>query len=446
MVDWVLPWVTFILRTRTGQATDGVFYVTMRATLQHLGHRYWAFVKLVWRQYNDDDCREIAASLTFISLFAIVPIMTVAFAILSAVPALSERGDDIRAWVFDYFIPTASKQIGEYLAGFAEQASNLTGIGIVMLVITSVMLLRTIEVTMNRIWNVTSPRTLITSLLIYWALLTLGPLLLGAGLGLSSYVTSLTLVTDTMGMLGGRATLLALLPFVFTTAMLALLYIIVPNCYVPIRQGLIGAAVAAVFFELAKSGFALFVGMAPTYQVVYGAFAAVPIFLMWIFLSWSIVLLGAELVRSLVIFRERHDDKPPLQVLLRLLELLRERQRNGQPLATDEVHEVLERIGAGKWEPYRNLLLDLGLMRRADDGSFFLSRDLRELSLAELVEKLPWPVQTQLAVSDETSAPWEAELARRCRAAREGLREPLDLALESLFTHSEPEPDKEPTS
>ena len=418
----------------------------MRATLQRLAHRNWAFLKLVGHQYREDDCRSIAASLTFISLFAIVPVMTVAFAILSALPALRERGEEIRGWVFDFFIPAAGSRVGDYLAGFAEQASNLTGIGIVILVITSVMLLRTIEVTMNRIWKVTTPRNMITSLLMYWAVLTLGPLLLGAGLGLSSYVTSLSLVSDTIGALGGRAALLALLPFVLTTALLALLYIIVPNCHVPIRQGLAGAAVAAVFFELAKSGFALFVSLAPTYQVVYGTFAAVPIFLMWIFISWSIVLLGAELVRALVIFRERHRERPPLQVLLRLLELLRERQRAGRSLAPNEIHRVLDRIGAGQWEIYRNLLLDLGLMRRADDGSFFLGRDLRELTLAELVEKLPWSAQTQLKVNGKTDAPWEAELARRCRAAREGLREPLDLALESLFTHVEPEPAKEAAS
>lgn len=418
----------------------------MRARLQRLAHRNWAFLKLVWHQYREDDCRSIAASLTFISLFAIVPVMTVAFAILSAIPSLQQRGEKIRAWVFDYFIPTGGSQVGDYLAGFAEQASNLTGIGIGMLVITSVMLLRTIEITMNRIWKVTTARNMITSFLMYWAVLTLGPLLLGAGLGLSSYVTSLSLVSDTIGALGGRATLLALLPFVLTTALLALLYIVVPSCHVPIRQGLAGAALAAVFFELAKSGFALFVSLAPTYQVVYGAFAAVPIFLMWIFISWSIVLLGAELVRALVVFRERLKERPPLQVLLRLLELLRERQHSGQSLAPNEIRGVLDRIGGAQWETYRNLLLDLGLMRRTDDGSFFLARDLRELTLAELVEQLPWSAQAQLAVNDDTPSSWEEELARRCRAAREGLREPLDLTLESLFTRAEREPEEELTS
>jgi membrane protein len=396
--------------------------------------RFGAFLKLLGTQYRDDGCREIAASLTFISLFAIVPIMTVAFAILAALPALRERSDTIQDWLFEYFVPAASEQVQEYLAGFAEQASNLTGIGIVILVVTSVMLLRTIEKTMNRIWRVNAPRSLITSLLMYWAVLTLGPLLLGAGLGLSSYLTSVSLVTDALDVLGGLSFWLATLPFVFTTAMLALLYIVVPNCHVPIRHGLIGAAVAAVFFELAKGGFALFVTLAPTYKVVYGTFAAVPIFLMWIFVSWSLVLLGAELVRALVVFRERYRERPPLHALLRLLELLRERQHQGRSLATSEVRKVLDRIGASQWEAFRNILLELGLMRRADDGNFFLARDLREITLAELVEQLPWPVQQQLMVNDDGDKPWEQLLAERCGQAREGLRAPLDVSLEALFT------------
>jgi len=410
--------------------------LTLLDLARHHTRRFGAFLRLVAQQYRDDGCREIAASLTFISLFAIVPVMTVTFAILSALPALRERGDTIQNWLFEYFVPAASDQVQNYLAGFAEQASNLTGIGIVILVVTSVMLLRTIEKTMNGIWKVTAPRGLITSLLMYWAVLTLGPLLLGAGLGLSSYLTSVTLVTDALDVLGGMSFWLAALPFVFTTAMLGLLYIVVPNCHVPIRQGLAGAAVAAVFFELAKGGFALFVTMAPTYKVVYGTFAAVPIFLMWIFVSWSLVLLGAELVRALVVFRERYRERPPLHALLRLLQLLRERQQQGRPLATSEMRGVLDRIGASQWEHFRNILLERGLMRRSDDGNFFLARDLRAITLAELVEQLPWPVQQQLKVNDDGDSAWEQVLAERCREARAGLKTPLEVSLEALFTGS----------
>lgn len=395
------------------------------------------FLRFLGAQYKRDGCREIAAALTYTTLFAIVPVMTVAFSILSAMPALKERAGDIRQWAFNYFVPAAGDKIQDHLSGFAEQAGNLTVIGVIFLVVTSVLLLRTIEHVMNRIWKVTRPRKGITSLMMYWAVLTLGPLLLGAGLGVSSYLTSVTLITDTVAWLGGVELWLALLPFVFTTAMLSLLYIIVPNSHVPLRQGVAGAAVAAIFFELAKGGFALFVGMAPSYRVVYGAFAAVPIFLLWLFISWSIVLFGAELVRALVVFQDERREVPRMQSLMRLLELLWRRQRAGEALKISEMRKTLKSIGASRWEEFRNLLMELDLMRRTEDGSFFLSKDLRTLTLAELVEQLPWPAQVQLRVSGEHRKPWEKGLEERFEQARRGLRAPLAVNIEELFSEQE---------
>lgn len=403
-----------------------------RSRLQVAGQ----FLRFLGAQYKQDGCREIAAALTYTTLFAIVPVMTVAFSILSAMPALKGRGQEIQQWAFDYFVPAAGDKIQEHLSGFAEQAGNLTVIGVIFLVVTSVLLLRTIETVMNRIWKVTRPRKGMTSLLMYWAVLTLGPLLLGAGLGISSYLTSVTLVTDTVAWLGGMERWLALLPFFFTTAMLSLLYIVVPNSHVPLRQGIAGAAVAALFFELAKGGFALFVGMAPSYRVVYGAFAAVPIFLLWVFISWSIVLFGAELVRALVVFQDERREIPRMQSLMRLLELLWERQRAGRPLKTGEIRKTLKSIGASRWEEFRNLLMDLDLMRRTEDGNFFLARDLRTLTLAELVDHLPWPAQVQLRTVKDHRKPWEAALAERFDRARRGMHEPLEVDVESLFAES----------
>lgn len=401
------------------------------------------FLRFLGAQYKSDGCREIAAALTYTTLFAIVPVMTVAFSILSAMPALKDRAGDIQQWAFNYFVPAAGDKIQEHLAGFAEQAGNLTVIGVVFLVVTSVLLLRTIEHVMNRIWKVTQPRKGITSLLMYWAVLTLGPLLLGVGLGISSYLTSVTLVTDTVAWLGGMEMWLALLPIIFTTAMLSLLYIIVPNCHVPLRQGIAGAAVAASFFELAKGGFALFVGMAPSYRVVYGAFAAVPIFLLWLFISWSVVLFGAELVRALVVFQDQRREIPRMQSLMRLLELLWEKQRAGQSLKPSEIRKTLKSIGASRWEEFRNLLIELDLMRRSEDGNFFLARDLRTLTLAELIDSLPWPAQVQLRISKDRRKSWEERLEDRFDQARQGLHEPLGIAVEELFAGPDNDGSKE---
>lgn len=397
------------------------------------------FLRLFSRQYRDNGCRESAAALTYTTLFAIVPMMTVAFAILAALPALRERSAEIQRWVFEYFAPSVGDDVLAQLNEFSRQAGNLTGVGIIFLVVTSVLMLRTIEQNLNRIWRIRTPRKGTTSLLMYWAVLTLGPLCLGAALGLSSYLTSIKLLTGAVDYLGGVAFWLSLLPFVAMTALMATIYIIVPNCYVPLRQGLLGGAVAALLFELAKAGFALFIRLSPSYSVIYGAFAAVPLFLLWVYISWMIFLGGAVLVHTLVIFEEHRKQSPRLQSLLRLLAILREKQQQGSELRPAEVRAVLRAAGAMRWDDFRNLLMDIGLMRRTVDDGFVLARDLSTLTLGELVALLPWPASETLAVTDDRQRGWEHDLAERCRAAVDGMKAPLQISLADLFEQKQHE-------
>ncbi|WP_287962830.1 YihY family inner membrane protein, partial [Alcanivorax sp.] len=162
-----------------------------------------AFLGLLVRQFNEDGCRQSAAALTYTTLFAIVPVMTVSFAVLASVPTLKDKGVQFQQWAFDYFVPSAGNMLLEHLQSFAKQASNLTGLGIVFLVITSVLMLRTIEQTLNRMWKVPTARKGLTSLLMYWAVLSLGPIFLGAGLAISSYLTSMSVFNETVSFLGG---------------------------------------------------------------------------------------------------------------------------------------------------------------------------------------------------------------------------------------------------
>lgn len=391
------------------------------------------FVALLWQEFKEDGCRETAAALTYTTLFAIVPLMTVTFTVLSALPQAQGQGQQIQDWLFSYVMPSADVQIQQYLQGFAEQAAHLTSIGIIFLVVTSVLMLRTIEATMNRIWKVKTPRKGLTSLLMYWAVLTLGPICLGVGLAASSYVASMSLVRDTVQFFGIAHLLLVLIPFLFSCFLLTLLYIVVPNCHVPIKKGLVGGVCAAVLFELAKAGFVLFIKNAPSYQLVYGAFAAVPLFLLWIFISWVIMLAGAELVRALVVFRETRQRVPQLQALLRLLEALWLRQRSGDLLKPAHIRRMLVAAGVERWDEFRNLLMDLGLMSRTDGGTYVLTRDLSQLTLTDLVRMLPWSLDSQLHVDTPLNKPWETALQERIDKANGGVDSALDVPLASLF-------------
>ncbi len=406
-----------------------------------------AFFSLLIRQFNEDGCRQSAAALTYTTLFAIVPVMTVSFAILSSVPALKDKGMQFQQWAFEYFVPSAGNMLLEHLQSFARQASNLTEVGVAFLVVTSVLMLRTIEQTLNRIWKVKSGRTGLTGLMMYWAVLSLGPICLGAGLAISSYLTSMSVFSETVSYLGGVRLWLSVLPFIFTTLLLTLLYTVVPNTSVPFRQGLLGAACAALLFELAKSGFALFVKQAPSYQVVYGAFAAVPMFLLWLYVSWIIVLGGAELVRALVVFQEHRSKVPRMHALLRLLHVFWERQQHGKTLRSREVRKVMRQSGISQWDEFRNLLLDARVIQRTDEGGYILSRDLRNLTLAQLLAALPWPLHTQLRIrSQQDMQPWEGRLKEHMDEARGELMHTLKVPLDDLFRGEPKAKDSEETN
>lgn len=393
-----------------------------------------SFIAVFGRQFIRNGCRESAAALTYTSLFAIVPMMTVVFTVLSVMPQLKDSVNEIRNWAFESFAPGVGNQVIGYLEEFSRQASNLTAVGILFLVVTSILMLRTIEKNLNRIWQVYRPRKGTTSLMMYSTVLTLGPMLLGAGLAVSSYVTSLTLFSDAVNLLGGVRFWLSMLPLVFTTAMLALLYIVVPNCHVPVRAGFAGAFIAAVMFELAKAGFATFIKLSPSYQVVYGAFAAVPIFLLWIYISWIIVLAGAELARTFVTFDDYRRPLPYMQSLLRLLELFWQRQQQGCGIKPKEVQRVLKTVEANRWETFRNLLFKLNLIRRTEDGEFVLCRDLNALTLYELAQMLPWSLRRQLDLGECSGRVWEPEVEKRSDFIKQALNVHLQISLAELFS------------
>lgn len=402
---------------------------------QSTWQRCVAFVRTYLEEMDRVDLKESASALTYTTLFAIVPVMTVAFSILAALPALQEQSSALRDWAFEWFAPSVGDQVIARLHEFSRQANNLTAIGAAFLIVTSVMLLRTTERTMNRIWQIRSGRGGVTSLMMYWSLLTLGPIALGVALGASSYLTSVSLVGDVMDALGVKAVLLALLPFFVMTAMMTAAYVVIPNCHVPLREALIGGAVAALLFELAKGGFSLFIRSSPSYQVIYGAFAAVPLFLLWVYISWAIFLGGALLVYSLVVFSERRQESTRLQALLRLLHTLWRHQQAGRTLRLDDVRGALLEAGAGRWDEFRNVLIDIGLMRRTDDNCYVLAQDLAELTLADLLTRLPWPGLEVLRLQQPAGEPaaWERELARRTAVAREGFAAPLAIPLRRLF-------------
>lgn len=374
-----------------------------------------AFWRFVLRRFQDDRCISSAAALTYTTLFAVVPVMTVTFVMLSAVPAFQGVGEQIQAFVFSNFVPSAGETVQLYLRDFIAQARQLTWIGVLLLAVTAWTMLVTIEKTFNTIWRVRQPRRGLSSFLLYWAILSLGPLLLGAGFAVSTYVTSLSLLSGPQAMVGAAA-LLEMMPLLSSIATFTLLYAAVPNARVPLRHALLAGTFTALLFEAAKALFGLYIGLFPGYQLIYGAFASVPLFLLWIYLSWLLVLFGAELACNLGYnHRWREQALPPLLVALGILRLFHERQQQGGELGHADVQRAGWLMPDEEWNRLLDFFESQRLICRTARGNWTLCRDLGEISVQSLLERSPWPLPRLEQLPAQLDEPWYEALREALR-------------------------------
>ncbi len=389
------------------------------------------FVRTLIQQFQANQGILNAAALTYTTLFAVVPLMTVSYSMLAAVPNFRGVGEQLQGWIFENFVPATGEVVQDYLATFSSQAQSLTVIGIVFLAVTSIMMMKNIEAAFNRIWRVTEPRKGLSSFLLYWAVLSLGPILIGLGLLLTSYVASLPFISSATEMVG-RARLLSLLPPFFSALAFMLLYAAVPNCRVPLRSAAVGGLFAAILFELAKRGFVQFVTLSPSYQLIYGAFAAVPLFLLWIYISWTIILLGAELTRQLTVVHvnKYRSNEPHFYTILAVLQRLWVAQQDGETLPDQVLLQEVPGLDQGRWDDYVQLLMKIGLIRRTEGGQYLLSRDLSRYTLLQLQRELPWPLPDPVPEQDE---PWQQELCSRLQRLQQQRGEVLNLNLQDLY-------------
>jgi membrane protein len=269
--------------------------------MRRIAHRLLEFFLALAQRLREDRGFETAGSLTFTTLLALVPLVAVALALATPFPAFEHAMAALGRFAERQLLPEGSALVTRQIAEFAEKAGELTSVGLAFIVVTAVLLVHTVEDAFNRIFRVQRRRHLARRLLVYGALLTLGPALIGTSL----YLTS-TLVVNSLGYLDldeYRRTVSGLLAFAFTCAALTLVYAVVPYRQVALRHAGIGGLVAGVLFEFAKRGFGLYVAKLPTYTLIYGAFAIIPLFLLWLYVSWVVVLFGATLTAALPAWR-----------------------------------------------------------------------------------------------------------------------------------------------
>ena len=355
---------------------------------------WFQFVLFVLRRFEADRCREQAGSLTYTTLFAVVPMLTVFLVIISSIKALEPARQQLQQLIYSNFLPKTTIAFDKALNAFTDKSSNLTIIGILFLFVTTVMMLTSIEKVFNRIWRVRETRGGIIGFMRYWTIISLGPILLGSAFVISSTMASLNVLSNNFaGYELNGAFVLWLISFCLTVVGFFILNWTIPNRSVPIKSALIAGLFSAVVFELLKNLFGFIMSNFTSYEVIYGAFAAIPIFLLWIFLSWNIVLIGVEISYALTAFTAHKEQKRhPVIILLDLMELFYKKQQHGLSVSDDEALDVLGRDEIGRWPSYVLMLEQQNLVKRTDDNQYVLVRNLSQVDFWSFYSQLPYPL------------------------------------------------------
>lgn len=369
------------------------------------------FCRIILKRFIQDGCFARAAGLSYTTLLAIAPVLALAFAVLSMFPAFQGMEDRIQEIIFETFVPATSSTVGDYFTRFIGNATHSTAFGVISLAVTSLLLLLTIQSSFDYIWSSVSKRTFISNILTFWATLTMGPLLLGASLSMSSYVFAKAKILNIPGVMEANWLFLRAFPSCMECIAFFLLYTIVPNTFVRWKHALVGAIFTTLIFELLKFSFAYYVTNFPFYQVLYGTLATVPILLIWLYLSWAAALLGAEIVAALPEYHTLDEDDVSsdqsnlsvaqlyvagFMIIERLYHASKQPQHfetyrsvlTHTPMRHAVVHETLKRLQENYY------------VVKTEDGKYILNRDLASVSINQFGKDLGVYVQP-FAISDK---------------------------------------------
>ncbi len=416
-----------------------------RLSIRDLLSIIWRYVRYLGARLLDDRCLQIAGSLTYTTLLSLVPLFTVALTVVAIFPIFGDFVAAFKVFVLKNMVPDlSSKVLGIYMQQFAENAIKLKLIGLVIIAFTAVALMFTIDDAFNTIWRAKRKQNWLKRTFTYLALIIAGPILIGMGLSINAQlIRAANKLERALPFLDDA--LLRLFPVLLTAAALFMAYRMVPRRYVPTRHALVGAVFAALLFELTKHGFVLYMKAFPSYSVVYGAFATIPIFLLWVFCCWLVVLLGAEIAATLSYFRSArvhelqefsypaHRLRDAIAVLLSMAKHREEALSTGSnagyagqtfeqvrhraPMPIDQAEDILHKLMDAKTVSLIN-------------GRYRLLKTLDQIQFADLVEQFAWGSRVEASIEasvDITNNP-------RLRDVLEGRkRDYADLSLQEFY-------------
>lgn len=259
---------------------------------------------LVWREFNQVGCFVRAGNLAFVTLLSLVPLLTVSFTVLSAFPTFRELGHKLQQALFESFVAIPTETIRDYLQAFINQTAQLSAMGMIFLMATAVLLMFSMEQTFNAIWHTKRNRSAVTAFLLYWSVITFIPLVIATIVWLANYlIMQVNLINSNLHFITEFITLVA--PYIATFIAFAVLYITLPNCKVKPKNAMIAAFIVTIMFEIARKAFAFYIVHLSVYQIIYGALAIIPVFFIWLYVSWVIILFGGVLNYALALHQQR---------------------------------------------------------------------------------------------------------------------------------------------
>ncbi|PKO57321.1 MAG: hypothetical protein CVU25_08760 [Betaproteobacteria bacterium HGW-Betaproteobacteria-19] len=366
------------------------------------------FAELFSARFNATRCPQVASSLAFTTLLALVPLITVTLSVFSNLPGMDQLGISLKIFLLENLLPDrAGKIITTYAIQFSQKAARMTLIGTGLLAVTALMLLATIERVFNHIWGVRKPRPMLLRITVYWFMLTLGPVILGGSVFATGYLVSSSMEWSAhlpwISELSART-----LPPLLLGALFSFLYYAVPNHPIRPLHAITGGLSAAVVFFLMQRAFGMFLAQFPTYTLIYGAFAVLPIFLVWLYLSWIVILLGALVTATLPAFLERRLHSPcfPGSEAWAAVSVLLELARAQQDGRTTPFTQL--RAHTGLSEPEAETLLgklgETGWTTRAESGEWVLTQAPERIPLSEVIRRfalddLAWQAASEGNVS-----------------------------------------------
>ena len=410
---------------------------------------FWRYAIM---RFVHDKSVERAAGLSYTTLLAMVPFLAVALTVLSAFPVFEQWKDQIMGVVLNNFLPETGEQVTGYLSNFLQNTGQMTAVGTIVLALTAVMLLAAIEGAMNDVFRVTTPRKLLAKLVVFWTLLTVGPMLLGLSLSVASYIFAMRYMVgaDGMGEHIGQLTFLA--PFLLSSIAFSLLFIGMPNRSVVIIDGILGGLVAAGLFEALKKGFGYYVINFPTYQTIYGAVAIVPIFLLWMYLTWIVVLLGAQVAAARSEWRAARaaglipDPRGAVPghmeriiAVLRVLEYLQHgfREATKPPTYRRMLRET--KLGGRDLNWALAALRREKLIERSESHRWLLSGDLSRITLVDLMSRLGLFLDYDRLLLVNADGGWPGAMRERLVELEKTRKSVLDVEIAALLDLPKPD-------